>query len=51
MLSINKGKFVEKIVKHYGFSFGNYQDVNAIIAEVEKKHPNKIDKFYEGYNL
>lgn len=48
---INKGKFVEKIVKNYGFSFGNYQDVNAITAEVQKRHPNNIDKFYEGYNL
>ena len=48
---INKGKFVEKIVKNYGFSFGNYQDVNAITAEVQRRHPNNIDKFYEGYNL
>ena len=27
---INKGKFVEKITKNYGFSFGEHQDASEI---------------------
>lgn len=48
---INKGKFVEKIAKYYGFAFGEHQDINAIRAIVSKKHPLYIDKFEEGFNL
>lgn len=48
---INKGKFVEKIVKNYGFQFGEYQDVSAIRAIVARLHPANIADFDRGYNL
>lgn len=48
---INKGKFVEKVVRDYGFSFGEYQDVAAIRDAVRKHHPHLMDEFEKGYNL
>jgi len=47
---INKGKFVEKIVKHYGFSFGDRQNIASIRAAVHEKHPEYIADFESGYN-
>ena len=48
---INKGKFVERIVKNYGFSFGDRQSVTSIQATVKSKHPNFYTEFEKGYNL
>lgn len=48
---INKGKFVEKVVRDYGFSFGEYQDVAAIRDAIRKHHPHLMDEFEKGYNL
>ena len=48
---INKGKFVEKIVRDYGFHFGEYQNVPAIRAIVSRLHPTNLADFDRGYNL
>lgn len=48
---INKGKFVEKIVRGYGFRFGEYQNVTAIRAIVSRLHPANLADFDRGYNL
>ena len=48
---INKGRFIEKIVEHYGFQFGHYQDAMQIRRRVHARYPKYIDSFYYGYNL
>lgn len=48
---INKGKFVEKITKNYGFSFGEHQDASEIRNAVLRIHPNFISYFDRGYKL
>lgn len=48
---INKGKFVERIVRDYGFHFGEYQNVTAIRAIVSHLHPVNLVDFDRGYNL
>ena len=48
---INKGKFVEKITKNYGFSFGEHQDASEIRNAVLRIHPNFISYFDGGYKL
>ena len=48
---INKGKFVEKIVKNYGFCFGYHQDATIIRMAVAKLHPDNLVDFDTGYNL
>ena len=48
---INKGGFVEKVVRDYGFAFGEYQDVSAICDAVRRRHPQLMDEFEKGYNL
>lgn len=48
---INRGKFIEKIIKNYGFCFGKRQDVVAIRAIVARLHPAYIADFDRGYNL
>ena len=48
---INKGRFVEKIVRYYGFSFGRDQDYQAIEYAVHRLHPYCFDNFIRGYNL
>lgn len=48
---INRGKFIEKIVKNYGFRFGEYQNVADIRGEVLRHHPANIADFDRGYNL
>lgn len=48
---INRGKFVEKIVKNYGFCFGEYQNVAEIRASVLRHHPANIADFDRGFNL
>ncbi len=48
---INKGKFVERITKNYGFSFGDHQDANEIRNAVSRIHPNYISQFDIGFNL
>ena len=48
---INKSKFVEKIVRDYGFSFGEYQDVSAIREAVLRHFPHLINEFEAGYEL
>ena len=48
---INKGMFVEKIVRDYCFHFGEYQDVTAIRAAVSRLHPANVADFDRGYNL
>lgn len=48
---INKGKFVERIVKEYGFSFGFDQSILNIRNAVETAFPNNINEFEQGYNL
>lgn len=51
MKRINRGLFIEKIVKHYGFSFGEYQNVTAIRTAVSRLHPANVIDFDRGYNL
>ncbi len=48
---INKGRFVERIVKYYGFSFGQDQSVTSIRTAVTAVFPRNINKFDAGYNL
>lgn len=48
---INRGLFIEKIVKHYGFSFGEHQNVTAIRNTVSRLHPANVIDFDRGYNL
>lgn len=48
---INKGRFIEKIVEHYGFRFGHHQDAIQIRSCVCVRHPEYIDSFDYGYNL
>ena len=48
---INRGKFIETIVKNYGFRFGEYQNVADIRAEVLRHHSANIADFDRGYNL
>lgn len=48
---INKGKFVERIVRDFGFSFGEYQDSLAIRETVLRSFPDLIDEFDRGYQL
>jgi hypothetical protein len=48
---INKGKFVERAVQYYGFSFGDRQSIAAIRAAVQEKYPEYMDDFEAGYNL
>lgn len=48
---INRGKFIEKIVKQYSFCFGEHQDVTAIRAAVSRQHPTCVADFDRGYNL
>lgn len=48
---INKGQFVERIVKYYGFAFGDNQSIVAIRAAVMRVFPNNIADFERGYNL
>ena len=48
---INKGRFIEKIVEHYGFQFGHYQDAMQIRRRVHDRYPEYIDRFDYGYNL
>lgn len=49
---INKGRFVEKLVKDYGFSFGPQDpDFKTIRSIIQSKHPCYIFSFDNGYNL
>ena len=48
---INKGRFVESIVKNYGFSFGENQSTSVIRNAVLARHPANIIDFDRGYNL
>jgi hypothetical protein len=48
---INKGKFVERIVKQYGFAFGSDQSITTIRSAVLAAFPNHIADFERGYNL
>lgn len=48
---INKGKFVERMVKIYGFAFGESQSATAIRAAVLTRHPAHIIDFDRGYRL
>lgn len=48
---INRGKFIEKIIKRYGFCFGKHQNVAAIRAMVAQLHPANVMDFDRGYNL
>ncbi|HPA60899.1 MAG TPA: hypothetical protein PLO90_00155 [Clostridia bacterium] len=48
---INKGKFVEKIVKYYGFMFGDHQNSTEIRHAVMRHHPSKTIYFDKGYSL
>jgi hypothetical protein len=48
---INKGKFVEKIVKKYGFVFGENQSITTIRAAVLASHPANMIDFEQGFNL
>lgn len=48
---ISRGKFVEKIVGEYGFRFTvDFQDVNIIRANVQRRHPKCLSYFDKGYN-
>lgn len=46
---INRSRFVLKLVEHYGFSFGKYQDVNRIRAIADAN--GYLKEFDKGYNL
>lgn len=48
---INRGKFIERIVKNYGFCFGEYQNVTTIRTVVARLHPANLADFDRGYNL
>ena len=48
---INKGRFVERIVRNYGFAFGENQSASAIRNAVLARHPAHIIDFDKGYNL
>ncbi len=48
---INRGKFIERIVKNYGFCFGEYQNIADIRAAVLRYHPDNVADFDRGYNL
>jgi hypothetical protein len=48
---INKGKFVERIVKKYGFAFGENQIATTIRNSVLTIHPANIIDFDRGYHL
>jgi hypothetical protein len=48
---INKGRFVERIVKDYGFAFGHNQSETSIRSAVLKAFPVYITAFDRGYCL
>jgi hypothetical protein len=48
---INKGRFVESVVKNYGFAFGTAQSEVAIRAAVGLAFPRNINDFEAGYRL
>jgi hypothetical protein len=48
---INKGRFVERIVKNYGFSFGATQSEAAIRAAVGSAFPRNMSDFEAGHRL
>ena len=48
---INRGKFIERIVKNYGFCFGEHQNAATIRAIVARLHPTNVVDFDRGYNL
>ncbi len=48
---ISRGKFVERIINEYGFEFFNVPNVKKIRGLVERKHPNYINYFDEGYKV
>lgn len=48
---INKGRFVERIVKNYGFAFGENQSTASIRSALLNRHPAHIIDFDRGYNL
>jgi hypothetical protein len=48
---INKGRFVERIVKQYGFAFGSDQSIPTIRSAVAAAFPNNTADFERGYNL
>lgn len=48
---ISRGKFVERLVGEYGFRFTeDYQDVNTIRRNVQRRHPECLSYFDKGYN-
>ena len=48
---ISRGKFVERIVKEYGFRFTvDTQDVSAIRQCVQARYPQHVLDFERGYN-
>ncbi len=48
---INKGRFIEKIVENYGFRFGHVQDSSDIRENVQRRYPEFLNYFDQGYNL
>lgn len=48
---INRGKFIERIVKNYVFCFGEHQNAATIRAIVARLHPTNVVDFDRGYNL
>ncbi|MDR1397542.1 MAG: hypothetical protein LBJ14_07405 [Desulfarculales bacterium] len=48
---INKGRFVERVVKDYGFAFGQDQSEDAIRSAVNSAFPRNVRDFEVGYKL
>lgn len=48
---ISRGRFVERIINEYGFEFFNTPNPSIIRDIVQRRHPNYLFAFDEGYNI
>lgn len=48
---INRGLFIELLLKEFGFSVGQNQNSKSIRQKVASKFPNYINDFDRGYHL
>ena len=48
---ISRGKFIERIINEYGFEFFNAPNPSVIRNIVQRRHPDYLMDFDEGYNI
>ena len=48
---ISRGKFIERIINEYGFEFFNAPNPSVIRNIVQRRHPDYLIDFDEGYNI